>query len=63
MKGKNKKTCVYIVLVKCISQAQSHLPLVLTVDSAVMVLGNVQYDQSVSPGGSLSSTGSGIKLT
>jgi len=47
MKDKNNKTCVYIVLVKCISQTQSHLPLVLAIDSAVMALGNVQYDQSV----------------
>jgi len=47
MKGKNDKSWVYIVLVKCISQTQSHLPLVLAIDSAVMALGNVQFDQSV----------------
>jgi hypothetical protein len=46
MKGKNNKTCVYSVVVKCISQTQLHLPLMLAIDSAVMVLENVQYDQS-----------------
>jgi hypothetical protein len=47
MGGKNNKMCVYIVLVKCISQTQSHQPLVPTIDSAMMMLGNVQYDHSV----------------
>ena len=47
MKGKNNKMCVYSVIVKCILQTQLHLLLMLVIGSAVMVLRDVQYDQSV----------------